>query len=277
MHHRLFSIWTASLLAASAMALPTRNALAQKNSSHTDQAANASWGAIDGSVRDTSGAFLRGVQIVSVDNTAISARSGAGGAFRIDSISAGPHLIRFRRIGILPITVSVVVNPNSITSVDAVVEPFPLTLSRVTIQAASGELVNLPPGVADRMRTGIGTYLTGAQIEKMHVMGTKDIFRRVEGVTVERFAQTYVVRSTRGAQTINGEPCTAGMAVVVNGAVLNNTLNGDAPGNMAAATESLDTVSPRDIAAIEIYKANAETPASLTNSECGIIYIWTKS
>jgi hypothetical protein len=275
MRNRMRGTWTALLLGAVILLLPRASASAQRNSAHSEQAA-ASWGAIDGSVRDTSGSWLRGVEIVSVDNTAIRARSGAGGAFRIDSISAGPHLIRFRRIGILPLTVSVVVDPNSITSVDAVVEPFPITLSRVTVQAASGELVNLPPGVADRMRTGIGTYLTGAQIEKMHVMGTKDIFRRVAGLTVERFAQTYVVRDTRGSGTINGEACTAGMAVVLDGAILNNTLNGDAPGNLAAATGSLDTVSPQDIAAVEIYKAGAEVPAGLNDSECGIIYLWTK-
>ncbi len=275
MRKRMSSVWTASLLGVATVLLAATSASAQKNSPSSAQSAALSWGAIDGSVRDTSGAWLRGVEIVSVDNAAIRARSGAGGAFRLDSISAGPHLIRFRRIGILPLTVSVVVDPNSITSVDAVVEPFPITLSRVTIQAASGELVRLPPGVADRMRTGIGTYLTGAQIEKMHVTDTKDIFRRVAGVSVETFAHTFVVRSDRGAQTINGNSCTSGMTVVLDGAVLNSTID-TAGANLAAATGGMDAVSPRDIGAIEIYKAGAEVPAGLTDSECGIVYLWTK-
>jgi hypothetical protein len=234
------------------------------------------WGAIDGSVRDTSGEWLRGVEIVSVDNAAIRTRSGAGGAFRLDSMSAGPHLIRFRRIGVLPLTVSVVVDPNAITSVDAVVEPFPLTLSRVTIQASSGELVNLPPGVADRMRTGIGKYITGAEIEKMHVLDTKDIFRRVAGVSVEQFAGSYVVRSTRGPQTINGDGCAGGMAVVLDGAVLHTTADKVLGNQLAGVTGAMDGVSPRDIGAIEIYKAGAEVPAGLMDSECGTVYIWTK-
>ncbi|MEO7041614.1 MAG: carboxypeptidase-like regulatory domain-containing protein [Gemmatimonadaceae bacterium] len=267
----------AVVLASSAtvMAGGTR-ASAQTSPPNSDQIATVSWGAIDGSVRDVDGASLRGVEIVSVDNSNIHTRSGAGGAFRIDSIPAGPHLIRFRRLGILPLTVSVVVGANSITSVDAVTGPIPLTLSRVTVQAASGELVNLPAGVADRIRAGIGTYLTAAQIDKMHPLETKDIFRHVAGVSVEKLQNTYVVRSTRGVQTINGDGCAAGMAVVLNGAILNNTLNGDAPTNFAGATGVLDAISPRDIAAIEIYKDGAETPANLQDSECGIVYIWTK-
>jgi hypothetical protein len=269
----------ASVIAVAMLFLSPGAASAQKpsfqnNSAHRDSAQSDSaitkWGAIDGSVRDTSGIWLRGVEIVSLDNTQIRTRSGAGGSFRLDSLPAGPHLVRFRRLGIMPVTVSVFVDPNATTSVDAVVEPFPITLSRVNVQAVSGELVHLPPGVADRMRTGIGTYLTADQIAKMHPIETTDIFRHVAGVSVVHS----VVRSSRGVQTINGNPCTTGMRVVVDGAILDNTLAGTS--NVAAATGSMDGISPQDIAAIEIYKDGAETPASLRDSECGVIYIWTR-
>ena len=254
-----------------------QNASFEDNSVRRDSAqsnpAVTKWGAIDGSVRDTSGIWLRGVEIVSLDNTQIRTRSGAGGSFRLDSLPAGPHLVRFRRLGIMPLTVSVVVDPDATTSVDAVVEPFPITLSRVNVQAVSGEIVHLPPGVADRMRTGIGTYLTADQIAKMHPIETKDIFRHVAGVTVVSFAHTTVVQSARGVQTINGNACTTGMQVVIDGAIVDNTLGGS---NLAAATGSMDGISPQDIAAIEIYKDGAETPASLRDSECGVIYIWTR-
>jgi hypothetical protein len=267
------------LCAIATLALPRASVSAQENAAHGARVAEG-YGAIDGSVRDTSGAWLLGVEVVAIDNSLIRTRSGAGGAFRIDSVPAGPHLIRFRRIGIMPTTVSVVVEPSATISVDAVVEPFPMTLSRVTVQAVSGELVHLPPGVADRMRTGIGTYLTAAQIESFHPRTTSDIFRHVAGVSVENYARTPVVRSGRGVQTIHGNACTTGMAVVVDGAVLNGTLSspapGSAPSNTAAASGGFDSVSPRDIAAIEIYKDGAETPASLSDSECGVIYIWTR-
>ncbi|MES2357163.1 MAG: carboxypeptidase-like regulatory domain-containing protein [Gemmatimonadota bacterium] len=269
----------AILLGTGTFLLPRANAAAQANATHV-ASVPAAYGAIDGSVRDTSGAWLLGVEVVAIDNSLIRTRSGAGGAFRIDSLPAGPHLIRFRRIGIMPTTVSVVVEPNATISVDAVVEPFPMTLSRVTVQAVSGELVHLPPGVADRMRTGIGTYLTAAQIESFHPRTTSDIFRHVTGVAVVDYAHTLVVRSARGVQTINGNACITGMTVVVDGAVMSSmpssASSGSDPSNIAGAAGGFDAVSPRDIAAIEIYKDGAETPASLSDSECGVIYIWTR-
>lgn len=286
---RMFSVRSASLLGAAMLLVAGTNASAQKNSAHRDQVASAPWGAIDGSVRDTSGEWLRGVEVISVDNTAIRARSGAGGAFRLDSISAGPHLIRFRRIGILPLTVSVVVDPNSITSVDAVVQPFPITLSRVTIQAASGELVNLPPGVADRMRTGIGTYITGAQIAKMNPRQTLEVFRHVPGLEVDGRPGEEVVSSTRGSQSLKGDNCGEGMLLVLNGVPLQPTVaatqgsstatdsvTGVRPPSNNAALGVLNTISPRDIAAIEIYKDGMETPVTLTNAVCGAIFVWTR-
>jgi hypothetical protein len=277
---RIRVVFTGVVVGATALLLPRAAVSAQQNGTPVSRTATA-YGAIDGSVRDTSGAWLSGVEVVAIDNSLIRTRSGAGGAFRIDSLPAGPHLIRFRRIGIMPTTVSVVVEPDATISVDAVVEPFPITLSRVTVQAVSGELVHLPPGVADRMRTGIGTYLTAAQIESFHPRTTSDIFRHVSGVSVETYARAPVVRSGRGVQTIHGNACTAGMTVVVDGAEMSNVLTSavsdtSPPTNAAAAAGGFDSVSPRDIAAIEIYKDGAEAPASLRDSECGVIYIWTR-
>ncbi len=277
------------LFGAVIVAVPFSRLLAQHSPVQTGSIASASWGAIDGSIRDTSGAWMRGVEVLSIDNTAIRTRSGAGGAFRLDSISAGPHLIRFRRIGILPLTVSVVVEPNSITSVDAVVEPFPLTLSRITIQAASGELVNLPAGVADRMRTGIGTYITGAEIAKMNPRQTLEVFRHVPGLEVDGRPGEEVVSNTRGRQTLNGDSCAEGMLLVLNGvplqptvttmqgfSVATDTLTSVRPPSNNAALGVLNTIAPRDIAAIEIYSDAMQTPVKLTNSQCGAIFVWTR-
>jgi hypothetical protein len=263
---------------------PRVKASAQANAEPVDHVATA-YGAIDGSVRDTGGSWLTGVEIVALDNSLIRTRSEAAGSFRIDSLSAGPHLIRFRRIGIMPTTVSVVVDPEATISVDAVVEPFPITMSRVNVQAVSGELVHLPPGVADRMRTGIGTYLTADQIEKFHAFNASDIFRHVTGLSVDRHAGALVVRSARGVQTINGNSCTTGMAVVVDGAMTSTSISVTSAADIAktrtftsvtSTAAALDAVSPSDIGAIEIYKDGAETPASLADSECGIIYVWTR-
>jgi hypothetical protein len=239
---------------------------------HSSDQRDSTWGALDGSVRDTSGASLVGVEVVAVDNPNARARTGAGGAFRIDSIKAGPHLIRFRRIGIVPLTVSVVVQPNTTTSVDAIVAPMTVVLARITVQAPSGELLSLPSGVADRARNGIGHFITAAQIAKQSPRETGDLFRRIAGLQVSGLPGREYVSNTRGTTVIfdaiddNGAHktttnCSKGMSVFVDG---------------APSDSNIDNVAPGDIEAIEIYKDPVETPVTLPQSPCGLIYIWTK-
>ncbi|MEO7042463.1 MAG: TonB-dependent receptor [Gemmatimonadaceae bacterium] len=239
---------------------------------HASSQADSVGGALDGSVRDTAGVPLVGVEIVAVDNPSVHARSGAGGAFRIDRITTGPHLIRFRRIGIVPLTVSVVVQPNTTTSVDAMVELMTIVLSRVIVQAPSGEILHLPFGVADRFRNGIGSYITAAEIAKEAPRETADLFLRVAGLQVSGEPGSRYVSTTRGLSALYDDvddkgvhhtttQCTGGMSVYVDGA--------HADGN-------IDIVPPNDIEAIEIYKDPVEIPVTLDQSPCGAIYIWTK-
>lgn len=234
--------------------------------------ADSTWGALDGSVRDTSGASLVGVEVVTVDNPNVRARTGAGGAFRIDRIGAGPHLIRFRRVGIVPLTVSVIIQPNTTTSVDAIVAPMTAVLARITVQAPSGEVLHLPFGVADRFRNGIGSYITAAEIAKEAPLETADLFRRIAGLKVTGEPGSRYVSNTRGLSALYDDVddkgvhhtttgCAGGMSVYVDGS--------HADGN-------IDIVPPNDIEAIEIYKDPVEIPVTLDQSPCGAIYIWTK-
>lgn len=258
--------------ALAAFASSAAQSVPSQRGRHARSQADSVWGALDGSVRDTAGVPLIGVEIVAVDNPSAHARSAAGGAFRIDSITAGPHLIRFRRVGIVPLTVSVVVQPNTTTSVDATVEPMTIVLSRVIVQAPSGEMLHLPFGVADRIRNGIGSYITAAEIAKEAPRETADLFRRIAGLNVNGKPGSQYVSTTRGLSAFYDDidnrgvhhtttQCTGGMSVYVDGA--------HADGN-------IDTVPPNDIEAIEIYKDPVEIPLTLDQSPCGAIYIWTK-
>jgi hypothetical protein len=276
MHSRKRQSFVYLLAFVACVLLPHASSAAQDVPSRRGQRArsqaDSAWGAVDGSVRDTAGVSLVGVEVVAVDNANVRARTGAGGAFRIDSISTGPHLIRFRRIGMVPLTVSVVVQPNTTTSVDVTVAPMTLVLARVIVQAPSGEMLRLPFGVADRVRNGIGTYITAGEIAKESPRETADLFRRVAGLQVSGQPGNQFVSNTRGLSALYDDVdnqgvhhtstnCSGGMSVYVNGA--------HADGN-------IDIVPPSDIEAIEIYKDVVEIPTTLDQSPCGAIYIWTK-
>ncbi|MDQ2889313.1 MAG: TonB-dependent receptor plug domain-containing protein [Gemmatimonadota bacterium] len=172
----------------------------------------------------------------------------------------------------MPLTVSVVVQPNTTTSIDAVVESMSVLLARVVVQAPSGELLRLPFGVADRFRHGMGHYITAGDIEKQGARETADLFRGIAGLEITGRPGSRVVRNTRGSSSLIeatdnkgnhrvSTSCDSGMSVFLNG---------------APADGNIDVVAPSEIEAIEIYKDAVETPVTLSQSPCGVIYIWTK-
>ena len=69
----------------------------------------SSIGAIYGVVVDTSGASLPLVGVVMLDAPYTQVRTNRGGGYHIDSVAPGTHLLRFRRIGLVPTTVTVTV------------------------------------------------------------------------------------------------------------------------------------------------------------------------
>jgi hypothetical protein len=234
----------------------------------------AGWGALDGSVRDESGEWLRDVEVFPLDEPEIHTRSGPGGAFRIDSIPAGVHRIRFRRLGVVALTVTVTVRPGTITTVDAVVDQTSVALGRVTVEARGGELSDLPPAVLGRIHRGAGRYVTAADIRHQAPTSTAEIFRSVPGITVvgapgremlldaHADAQFHIDPDNQGHITYLA-PCPDGMAVYIDGAP-------------AGARGALSSLAPKDIAAIEIYENPSEIPATLGASQCGTVYIWTR-
>ena len=68
-------------------------------------------GAIFGVVVDTAGASLALVGVAMLDAPYTQVRTNDGGGYHIDSVAPGTHLLRFRRIGLVPTTVTVTCRP----------------------------------------------------------------------------------------------------------------------------------------------------------------------
>ena len=250
------------------------------------------FGAIDGTVVDTTGRGIGGVDVVVMGGSEV-VRTNRAGAYRIDSVAPGPHLLRFRRLGLQPQTISVVTNPDDVTGVDVIMGPLVHRLDVVEVQASNGEISRVPKVFADRMRTGMGIYITPAQIVNHHAVKTSDLLRGIPGIEVVEVAYTATVRTGRGVVTINGSAC-SDLPVYVN----DSYASGSAPalGTQASTTEgekaaassaagltaglhgigNLDAVDPADIVGIEVYRGPSEMPATLPPSPCGAIVIWTK-
>jgi len=227
-------------------------------------------GSIGGTVVDTTGSPLPLVEVVLVDKASASARTNSSGAYRMDNVSSGFHLVRFRRVGLFPTTVPVMVQPSEITGVNAVLGMIPQALATVTVQDTLGEVLRLPPGVADRMRNGMGSYITAVDIERKHLVRTSQMLQYVAGTQVSKDGQ---VNSTRGAISIMTPGCMYGLPIYIDG---QRIADPHAGADTLHGSDLTDYVQPAEVAVIEVYRGPSELPKTLPQDKCGGLFIWTK-
>jgi hypothetical protein len=228
------------------------------------QAGAAAFGAVDGYVFDFNHHELTGVEVFVLDAPKRTMRTRGAGAYFIDSIPAGPHLLGFRRLGVSPLTIPIDVKPNEVTTVDAQMAVRPGTLPVVVVQSSRGEFYAMPRDLAQRIRTGQGHYMDYDEIERRHAIRTSDLFSGIAGIEVLGNGKIF---NTRGVSSINATTCNGGLSMYLDGSLLT------VAETMATV---LDLVQPSEILAIEVYKSAAEVPATLPQSPCGSIFIWTK-
>jgi outer membrane receptor for ferrienterochelin and colicin len=205
-----------------------------------------------------------------IDSPSLRVRTNSGGAYRIDSVASGFHMLRFRRVGLLPVTVPVTVRANEITGVDAVLATVSHTLATVTIQDSLGELLRLPSGVADRVHNGSGTYITAADIARTHPIRTSQMLQYVAGAQLTKDG---AVLNTRGVISLNSQGCKFGLPVYIDGQKIADPKMG---ADSLHGSSLADYVQPSDVAVIEVYRGPSELPATLPQDKCGGLFIWTK-
>lgn len=239
-------------------------------------------GAVDGAVVDSSGHGIPGVDVF-LFGSKHGVRTNAAGAYRIDSVDAGLHIVRFRRLGLRPTTLTVSVGPNDVTGIDVVMPPMPQMLEAVVVQTASGNILRLPKGFAERMKHGMGTYFTSDDIDRLHPLYTSDILHRVAGVFVSQYG---LVSSGRGVISL---PRAAPPVEETRGKQLSPDVSGTNVGGACGAMPAyldgtpmgdqseINLIPPGAISGIEVYKGLATMPLAVVKpSPCGAILIWTK-
>ena len=220
-------------------------------------------GSVYGYVIDQDGHALTGVEVFILDAPRRNFRSIGAGLYHIDSISPGPHLLGFRRLGSSPLTIPIDVKPNDITTMDARMTVLPHSLPVVVVRTSRGEYLQMTQDLAQRIRTGLGDYITYDDIERRRAVRTSDLLTGIAGVEVSGRG----VYNTRGVSSINALTCNGGMPMYIDG-----TFAGFAD----PSSSPLDLVQPSDILAIEVYKSAVTMSAALPPSPCGGIFLWTK-
>jgi TonB family protein len=216
-------------------------------------------GSIAGTVLDPDGSPLAGAQL-QVIGLLGRGSTGSDGTFLLAGIPTGPRMLRIRRLGFQPESVSVEVTPGGEARVDVRLEPIAQRMEAVVVEARErpvyrGRMARF----WERRDRGVGTFFTAEDIDRRNPMQVTDLLRMVPGVQLvpQGYEQMIYFRGMRCAPLIwlDGAPASAGY------------LN---PDNFA----------PNSLAGIEVYSGPAQVPAELMwvrgAGSCGVIALWTR-
>jgi hypothetical protein len=242
-----------SRIAAITLIMPLASAIGQEG--------DASKGGVKGTVRDSSGRAIIGVQ-VSLPGASVRIETDGNGQFQLAKVRPGMLTMRFLRLGYRPDTVSLLVIAGRIVPLDVTLSMLPRQLSPVVVQGRS-DLTGWRRDYYQRRDLGGGHFITRDDIDKRNPGYVTDMFRVIPGVQI-RPGQGVIRNQVRFRGNAVCAPLTW-----LDGAPL------------AAGEFDLDGIVPRSIEAIEIYTGSTVPPRfavapGIGPRTCGAIIIWSR-
>ncbi|MFO0093746.1 MAG: TonB-dependent receptor plug domain-containing protein [Gemmatimonadaceae bacterium] len=208
----------------------------------------------------SSGRPIAGVQVGIVNGP--QTRSNARGEWELVGAPEGTRRLAARAVGFYP----------DRQTIDVVAEAAPVELSLATLRSvldtvkvtARYAVYSVQREFMERARSGVGRYITAADIQRSNPLFITDMLRNVPGLWVDGIGGVGDVGiQMRGLFTSRCSP-----TIVMNGLPI--------PGLFAADIDG--ALYPEDIMGIEIYRAGLVPPQFLigVNDVCGAIVIWRK-
>ncbi len=229
--------------------------------SHPQVVAWRGRGRLSGTVRDAKGEPLAGAHAV-VWGTHLTATTGEGGAFVLEGLPGGTQTLTVSGIGHVPSRTIVELAESRPATVDVRLERTPTMLEAVQIR----DRATVSRGLAEferRNRAGIGTFLSGAALEKYRFGRLADVLRRVPGVIVDESGSRTRVMMRGSGTLVDPMFCTPSL-YVDRGYV---------------GLDDFDQLRVEDIVAIEVYPRPAERPFEFIDprNACGAVVVWTRT
>jgi hypothetical protein len=239
---------------------------------------------IRGTVRDTAGRALAGVQVNLVAGQRTT--TDDAGRFRISAPSREDVLLDIRRVGFTPSLYTF--GEGADTTLDVTLLPVAQQLDAVKVNARGASGVGLE-GFDQRMRerehgAGSGYFITGAEIERRQAARVTSLFDGVPGIFVLRVtlamsnaasfnAYSIFARSRTFSNGSGAAPNKCAATVYIDGARIMEKSDAGGPG-----VPIDELLIPSNIAGIEVYSSgNAAPPAYQgLNGSCAVVLIWTK-
>jgi Carboxypeptidase regulatory-like domain/TonB-dependent Receptor Plug Domain len=193
---------------------------------------------------------------VSLREVRLLIRTDSAGAFAFPDVRDGPITIDVRRLGYVPSSTSVVVPQSRLR---LTLEQAPATLAGVTANRSRYR------GLEDfqrRRQSGVGLFVTRADIEARRPTRLSDVLRSLPGVRIEKSGRASILRFS--AVSNHRRDCVPQYWV---------------DGQHVRGAE-IDDFPPNDIEAVELYSGPAKTPLQFSAfggvTTCGAVVIWSR-
>jgi TonB family protein len=243
--HRPGCLIVAVAMSAAVVAVPAR---AQSRSS------------VAGTITDAAGIPIAGAQVTLRDRGLMTI-SDARGAFKLDGVTPGQTVMRVRRLGFRPETVTVSIAASQPAMVSLKLEPIATQLSPVIVRSTSVKHEARLAGYYERMeRKTAGHFITYQEIESEAPRSMTHLLQRVPGLSV--------VKGRAGATGVRMRGRTCWPLVWLDGFP------------MPAGEVDLDSFSPQSFEGLELYLGSTTPPLRYihqrTASSCGTILLWSR-
>lgn len=189
-------------------------------------------------------------------------RTNERGEWTLSNVPSGTRMLEVHAVSYYPERRPVNVIADA-TPVKVVLSTFKAVLDTVKVMA--GKYERERAGFTQRSQSGLGRYVTAADIARKNPIVTSDLFRALSGVRLQLdttgFERQLLVRGGQGQDLWCRAP------IYINGRVI-DSLSADDIDSM---------VRPNEITGIEVYSAGTAPPQFQQGlSGCGSIVIWTK-
>jgi hypothetical protein len=218
-------------------------------------------GAISGTVKDSAGTPIPGVEVVLLQLKG-AVYSDSLGVFRFANIPAGKRELHFRRLGFAPKSVDTEIGEGKTVDVAIVLDASATSIEGMTVEEATRRRQMLSD-FYDRSSRGFGHFVTRDQIEKRNPMNLSDMMRMIPGarLTPVRGTGQAALRFSRAQGPRDCPP--------------QYWVDGVKTWNL-----NIDDIVPQDVEGIEVYSGASTVPPQFNTKEgttvCGVILIWTR-
>ena len=184
------------------------------------------------------------------------------GEFTLGGAPSGTQMLLVRKLGWEPREVPVDLSASHPQRVAVRLKKFVPVMDAVVVTARAEKALE-KVGFTSRQKSGMGHYLTAADIERRNPTQLSDVLRTLPGLSVQQQGIESVVVSTRGGG-LASQSC---VTYFVDGMPF-QAIGGDAN----------DFVNPREVAGIEVYQPSTVPPQFMSGNGqgCTTIVIWTK-